>query len=172
MKTLSFALLLFFSTCLLGQEKINWISIEEAEAASKKQPKKILIDVYTDWCGWCKRMDANTFQKEEVAKLVNEKYYAVKLDGEQKDSIVFKGKTYKFVAKGRRGYNELAALLLQGRLAYPSIVYLDENLNLIRPWPGYKGPEEFLLILSYIIEDHYLQGTFEDYKLKQEKAQD
>ncbi len=163
MKTLFLSTALLLSFLCFAQEKINWMSIEEAEKASKKEPRKILIDVYTDWCGWCKRMDVDTFQKEEIVSFVNENYYAVKLDAEQKDSIVFKGKTYHFVKKGRKGYHELAAVFLQGRMAYPSIVYLDENLNIIKPWPGYKGPKDFKVILDYIVEDYYLQGTFEDY---------
>lgn len=163
MKYFFLSLSLLICTFLFGQEKIHWISIEEAEAASKKEPRKILIDVYTDWCGWCKRMDVETFQEEEIVQFVNENYYAVKLDAEQKDSIIFRGRTYKFVKTKRKGYHELAATLLQGKMGYPSIVYLDENLNTIRPWPGYKKPKEYKQILSYIAEDYYLEGTFEDY---------
>lgn len=164
MKFLIISLSLIFCSTTFAQDKINWMSIEEAQEAIKKEPRKILIDVYTDWCGWCKRMDVDTFQKKEIVSFVNENYYAVKLDAEQKDSIVFKGSTYKFVKNGRKGYHQLAALFLQGRMAYPSIVYLDENLNIIRPWPGYKGPKEYKVILDYIAEDYYLEGTFEDYQ--------
>ena len=42
------------------ESKIKWISIEEAEKLNKENPKKIMIDVYTDWCGWCKKMDKDT----------------------------------------------------------------------------------------------------------------
>lgn len=164
MKTSILGLFILLFASANGQTTIQWMSIEEAEIAVKKEPRKILIDVYTDWCGWCKRMDADTFQKEEIAEFVNANFYAVKLNAEQKDSIIFKGETYKFNKNGRKGYNELAAIFLQGRLAYPSMVYLDENLNIIRPWPGYKGPADFRLILDYIFEDYYLETDFEQYK--------
>lgn len=164
MKTSILGLLMILFTLANGQTTIKWMSIEEAELASKKEPRKILIDVYTDWCGWCKKMDKDTFQKEGIAQFVNENYYAVKLNVEQKDSIVFRGKTYTFVKSNRKGYHQLVATFLQGKLAYPSIVYLDENLNLIRPWPGYKGPKDFRQILIYIVEDYYLQMSFDDYQ--------
>ncbi len=83
-----FALLLgvLCSTIGLAQEKIKWMSIEEAYelTLTEEHPKKIFIDVYTDWCGWCKRMDKATFQNEEVAAYMNMHYYNVKFDAEQK----------------------------------------------------------------------------------------
>lgn len=147
------------------------MSIEEAEAANKKEPRKIIIDVYTDWCGWCKRMDKDTFQKEKIAKYVNANYYAVKLDAEQKDSIVFRGNTYKFIANGRRGYHQLAAALLQGKMSYPSIVYLDEKLNLIQPIPGYMNANQFEEVINYFADNHYKDTSFEEFKKSFRSAQ-
>src|SRR5690606_4382796 len=71
-------------------KKINWVSIEEAERLTKEAPRKIFVDVYTDWCGWCKRMDATTFTDEAVVDYVNEHYYAVKLNAESKENISLK----------------------------------------------------------------------------------
>ena len=67
-------------------EKVQWMSFEEAVAKNKLEPKKIFVDVYTDWCGWCKKMDAGTFNNPVVAKYLNEKYYNVKLDAEGQGS--------------------------------------------------------------------------------------
>ena len=94
-------------------QEIKWLSWDEAVtlAQSDAEPKKIFIDVYTDWCGWCKRMDKDTFQNSEVAGYMNEYFYMVKLDGEGKEPIEFRGQTYKFVPSGRSGYHELAAAL-------------------------------------------------------------
>src|SRR5690606_19582574 len=72
-------------------KKINWLTIEEVEKLTKEKPRKIFVDVYTDWCGWCKRMDATTFADAAVIDYVNENYYAVKLNAESGDNISLKG---------------------------------------------------------------------------------
>lgn len=125
---------------------INWLTWEEAMAATEKEPKKIFIDVYTDWCGWCKRMDASTFTDSDVIAYMNENYYAVKFNAEKPGDKVYQGKTLGFREKASRrgGVHELAIVLLNGRLGYPSFVYLDEETNSIKVSPGYKTPDVLL----------------------------
>lgn len=142
---------------------IKWMSIQEAEKACREKPKKIIIDVYTDWCGWCKRMDANTFNHPIISKYISENYYAVKLDAEQKTDITFLDKTFKFIASGRSGYNELAFELLQGKLSYPTIAFMDENLFYIQPLPGYRGPEDMDKILRFFGTDAFRTKTWEEF---------
>jgi thioredoxin-related protein len=146
------------------EEPVKWMTIQEAETACKAKPKKILIDVYTDWCGWCKRMDANTFSNPTVAAYLNEKYYCVKLNAEQKEDITFLGQTFKFVASGRGGYNQLAFELLQGRLSYPTIAFMDENFYFIQPIPGYQTPEQMYPILRYFGTDAFRTQGWEDFQ--------
>lgn len=147
---------------------INWVSIEEADKLRQSEPRKILIDVYTDWCGWCKKMDATTFSDPELVKYVNENYYAVKLDAEQKEPITVGGKTYEFVPNGRRGYNEIANELLQGKMSYPTIVFLDESMNMIQPLPGYRDAETMQPILEYLAENAYKQTPWEEWQKQRE----
>lgn len=161
--------ILLIATFLLGlsvsaQETIDWMTIEEAEAAANENPRPVFVDVYTDWCGWCKKMDKDTFQNEKIAEFVNENFYAVKFNAEQKDSIVFQGHTFRYVPQGRRGYHELAAALLNGKMSYPNIVYLDENLKMIQPIPGYMAPKQFEEIINFIAGGHYKNTPFEDFK--------
>jgi thioredoxin-related protein len=119
-------------------KSINWLTIEEAEALSEKEPRKILMDVYTDWCGWCKKMDKTTFADEEVAEYVNENFYAVKLKADSNDKVTFKGKTY---SKG-----ELAqAFRVTG---YPTIVFFDQSFSKFQPVSGYRGADDFLALLE------------------------
>lgn len=154
-----------FLTFAANAQEVNWLSWSEAAAlaASDKNPKKIFIDVYTDWCGWCKKMDKDTFQNAEVAEYMSNNFYMVKLDGEGKEAIDFKGKTYKYVPSGKRGYHEFAAALLQGRLSYPTVVFLDEQLNMLSPVPGYQKPDPFLNIARYFGDNIYLEKDWKTY---------
>ena len=147
-----------------SQELINWLTWEQAFEKSQQQKKKILVDVYTDWCGWCKRMDKATFQKHHIAKYVNENFYAVKFNAEQKEDISFNGKTYKFVKNGRRGYNQLAAEITRGRLSFPTIVFMDENLNVIQPVPGYKDADQFEQIITYFARNEHMKTPWDKYQ--------
>lgn len=149
---------------VLGSAQIKWMSIEEAAEANAKEPKKIFIDVYTDWCGWCKRMDASTFKDSAVAALINSHFYAVKLNAEGKDSIVLNGTTFRYVEQGRKGYHELAVALLQGKMSYPTMVYLDEQFNMIQPIPGYQNPEQLLPILEYLGMNHHKDTPWETFQ--------
>ena len=119
------------------------MTIENAEALQKKgTDKKFIVDVYTDWCGWCKVMDKKTFTDPSLIAFLNEHFHMVKFDAEQKTDISYKGKTYKFIQYGRSGVNELGSELLQNQLSYPSLVYLDNNLMPLLISPGFKSPEQ------------------------------
>ncbi|MCH2232061.1 MAG: DUF255 domain-containing protein [Crocinitomicaceae bacterium] len=142
---------------------IEWISIEEAMEKHNIEPRYWVIDLYTDWCGWCKRMDASTFQDQLIADEINKNFYAVKFNGEAKRDITINDKTYKFVANGRRGYHELAAQLMNGKMSYPSFSFMSNEAQLIQTIPGFKTREEFLPILKYLGEEVYKTTTWEDY---------
>lgn len=143
--------------------KINWLSWEEAIELSQMEKKKIFIDVYTDWCGWCKKMDASTFQETYIADYINENYYAIKFNAEQKESIELNGTVYKFVKSGRRGYHELAAAIMRGKMSYPTVVFLDEQFELIQPIPGFRDAATFEMIMTYFGEDHHTEMPWKKY---------
>ena len=160
---LSICLIFTLSISAAQETAVTWLSWDEAVELSKTNPKKVFIDVYTDWCGWCKKMDKDTFQNPEVAAYMNDNFYMVKLDGEGKDPIEFRGKTYKFVPSGRKGYHEFAAALLQGRLSYPTVVFMDEELNILSPVPGYQRPKPFLNIAKYFGSNIYKEKDWKAY---------
>lgn len=150
-----------------ARKGIKWYTLEEAMKLSEKQPKKIFIDVYTDWCGWCKRLDKTTFADPLVAAYVNEHFYPVKFNAEQKEQIKFKGYTMKFKPDaGRRGAHEFAIALLDGRMGYPAVVYLDEKQDRISISPGFKPADVMLTELKYIGGNHYKTMGYEEYKSK------
>ena len=149
-----------------AEAEIKWYTWEEAVQQMEEAPKKVFVDVYTDWCGWCKRMDATTFKDPNVVKYMNENFYAIKLDAEQKENIEYDGRTLKFIASGRRGVHELAYALLDGRLGYPSYVYLDEEQRRITISPGYKPADSLLKELRWIGENHYQNTPYQEYMEK------
>lgn len=138
---------------------IDWITIEEAQKKMENDPKKIFMDIYTDWCGWCKRMDANTFSHPQIAEYINENYYAVKLNAEQADPINFRGVEYvNENPNQRRSSHNFAIAVLQGKMSYPSVAFFDEEMNLITALPGYREPQQFEPILVFFSEDVYLKN--------------
>lgn len=147
-------------------EKIQWMSFEEAQEANKKEPRKFIVDVYTSWCGWCKKMDASTFSHPDVVKYVNEKYYAVKFNAESKKDVNFKGTTYiNAKPDQRRHAHQLASIAaVNGRLSYPTIVYLDEELNLLSQVPGFFDAKGIEPIIKYFGENAYKSSKWVDYQ--------
>lgn len=146
------------------KDGIHWMSWSEMQEAQKKEPRKVVVDVYTSWCGWCKRMEATTFTNPVIIKYVNDNFYAVKFDAETHDVIHFNGHDYKYVSQGNSGYNELAAQILNGQLSYPTSVYFDESLSELAADPGYKDAKTFEAILNFVASNSYKNSKFEDYQ--------
>jgi thioredoxin-related protein len=112
-------------------------------------------------------MDAETFEKPGIANFLNENFYPVKFNAEQKESIDFAGNTFKFVANGRRGYHELAAALLGGKMSYPTVVFAHfngNNFELLQRIPGYLDIPTFDMIMHYLAEEHYTSTSWPDYQ--------
>ncbi|MFC5623618.1 thioredoxin family protein [Algoriphagus winogradskyi] len=147
MKKLVFiGLLLLTANFAQAQEKIEWLKFEEAVAATEANPKMLLVDVYTDWCGWCKKMDKETFTDPDVIKYINEKFYAVKMNAEDnKREFDFKGKKYSEAKMA-------AAMRVQ---SYPNFVIIDPTLKNITQMPGYRQPAQFLEGLDQIIHNGF-----------------
>jgi len=160
-------MLAIFSISVSAQE-INWMSFEEAQKAQKKEPRKIFVDAYTVWCGPCKMLDKNTFHNKDVADYVNENYYAVKFNAEGNETINFNGETYTNPGydtskKGRNSQHELSGHF--GIRAYPTLIYLDEEGNLLAPIPGYQTPTQLELYLKFFESDYYKNvKTSEDWE--------
>lgn len=139
-------------------EKIEWLNINQAIAKNEKEPRKILIDIYADWCGWCKRLDKQTFGHPDIAAYVNENYYAVKLNAEERETIEVFDEKYKYKKNGRSGANELAIELMEGQMSLPSVVILDEEFAKLTIIPGFMPPKDMDAALQYFGEGYFDKG--------------
>jgi len=164
MKNLAIIIIaLFLTTSVFAQESVKWHTIEEAVELNKTEPRKFLIDVYTDWCGWCKKMDKETFTHPEIAGYINNNFYAVKFDAESTEPVTFGGQTFVNEGSGSRSSHQFAIALLQGKMSYPSIAYMNENLQLLTAVPGYQTPERIEPILHFFAKDKYNDVSFEEF---------
>jgi len=149
-----------------GKEpKIKWYSFEEAYNLNKKKPKKMVVDIFTEWCGWCKKMDAETFTNPAIVKYMNAHFYCVKFDAERKDTIILDGVKFVNLNPGnKRSTHQLANQLLRNSMSYPSYSFLNEKGQSIIVIPGYHGAKEFEAILSFFGEDAYLKSKPEEFQ--------
>ncbi len=157
-------------------DAIQWMTFEEAvkRAETDKEPKNIFIDFYTSWCGWCKVMDKQTFTDPNVIELMNKYFYPVKFDAEGKTPVTFKGKEFVFVAEGRNGYHQLAAEFMQGKMSYPTFMFVNPKFEIITPISGFVKPEEFEPIVNFLGQNKYLEennGNWEEYRQKYVRGQ-
>ena len=144
---------------------VKWYSFEDAYKLSKKKPRKMFIDVFTEWCGWCKKMDAETFANPTIAKYMSKNFYCVKLDAERKDTVVIDGQTFVNPnPASKRSTHKLAVDLLGGKMSYPSYVFLNEKGQKLTVVAGYQQAKEFEGVINYFGTDAYLKSTFEEYR--------
>jgi uncharacterized protein YyaL (SSP411 family) len=144
--------------------KINWMTLEQAMEKNKTEKRKIYVDVYTDWCGWCKKMDSTSFVNPAVAKYLNEHYWPVKFNAEQQQDITFNNKVYHFRRNGARGVHELAIEWLNNRLSFPSSVFLDENQHTIQALSTYLDATKLEAIINYFGTDSHKKTPWEVYE--------
>lgn len=152
----SFLFLVVFGT--VQAQEINWMSMNEALEAQQKKPKKIFMDAYTTWCGPCKLLDKNTFSNKDVITYINENFYPVKFNAEGTEKInhkkyTFTNPNYDPERKGRNSQHQFAAVIkITG---YPSLVFFDEEGNLLGPIMGYRTPQQLEIFLKLFAEDAY-----------------
>jgi thioredoxin-related protein len=145
---------------VVNNKEINWLTWEEAQKQMAIKPKKVYVDVFTDWCGWCKVMDKKTFSNPNVIQYMNENFYAIKFNSEKDDNITFQGKLYKI----SNGTSELAIELMKGSLSYPTSIFFEEKFVNSQPVPGYLDIKNIQPILSYLGGNHQKTTPWPDYQ--------
>ncbi len=166
MKKATLIIIIFISFYLKAQEtepKINWMSFTEALTAQKESKgigtKKIMMDIYTNWCGPCKMMDKQTFKNKDLINYVNTNFYAVKFNGEGGGTIKYDEQTFKnprYDPKKKFSRNSAHQLTdyLQIK-GFPSIVFFDVDGSLIAPLPGYRTAKQLELFLKLFKTNKY-----------------
>lgn len=165
-----FFLIPLFNHAQVQTNEINWITWNEVEAKMAKEPRKIIVDVYTKWCGPCKIMNKTTFHDPEIVSYINDNYYAIKFNAEGPETINFKGTEYKNEGydpnrRGRNATHDLTKAIapVNGRIAYPTLVYLDEEFRKLTGVQGLQRPQQLMPVLSFFAEEAYKEMTWEEY---------
>lgn len=138
----TFSVLAIILSTFVFSQNINWLSLEDATKESTANPKKpILLNLYTTWCGYCKKMDKETFVDTNVAEYINKNYIPVKFDAEEMNNVSFLGINYSFVVPMRANF--LAYVLSQGQLSFPATIVLDNNSTTKKIIYGFRSPQNF-----------------------------
>ncbi len=132
---------LLLSTQTFADEPLKWYSFDEGLSKAKAEHKILLVDFYADWCGWCKKMDAATYENESVKKLLNDNFVVAKLNPEEQGTVKFTGKTIS--------YGEFSqAIQVTG---YPTTGFFKNDSVFIGKVAGYFEPEKFIELLREVI---------------------
>ena len=143
-------------------EGIQWNSIQDISTL-KDSDKKTLVFIYTDWCKWCKEMQESSFNDPEVTSFINEHFKAIKFNGESNKNISYKDKVYTLKKENNLLFHELTYEFNRGNISYPSLVFLDDDLNMIQAINGFRNKEDILKILKYIEGEYYTKTSWNNY---------
>ncbi len=147
-------MLMMLSSKINAQKnQINWITFEQLEDSLKVKPKKVYISFYTDWCIYCKKMDRVAFKNKQLISILNAKYYAIKMNAESKDTILFEGKKYvnTEIGKNRRPVHQIPLLLANRKnkaFSLPANIILDKNFKIEKRFFEYLSPKKLISILK------------------------
>jgi len=142
-------------------KNVNWISFQELEKKLETKDLPVIIDVYTDWCGWCKVMDQKTYGKSKVFNYLNQKFYAVKFNAESKEDVPWRGKIYRY--DHNRGIHSLALELIKRDMGFPNTVFVANKSSVPESFAGYMAPKEFQIYLTYYGDEKNRSTDFETY---------
>lgn len=136
--------------------KINWLTYDEGVAKAKSENKPILVDFTASWCGWCKRMDKETFSDPQVIQYIEEKMVPIKVWGDdttRAGMVTYDGE--RMTQKALSG--------TFGVRGFPTFWFLDPAAGKIGPAPGYKNKDAFMPLVEYVAGNHYKTTSYENF---------
>jgi thioredoxin-related protein len=142
---------------------VNWLSIKEAQQKNKEVQKPFIIDIYTDWCGWCKHMMKTTYSNAGIANYINSNFYPVKFDAETKDTIEYNGKIYKPTSKEPKTPHELAIKFLGTSLSYPSTMFVTNNFEYNLLSQGFIEDKKIEPLLIFMVENAWRNSVYDEF---------
>lgn len=131
-----------------------WYSLDEAQERAGAEDKKIMIFVYTEWCGFCRRMDREVYSSDDIIEIFSDYYYPVRLNAESDKTVSFNGDNY----------TEAELALAFGVTSYPTAVFVDEAGDAFGSQPGFIKKDMFRDILVFVGTDAYKQQSFQDFQ--------
>lgn len=166
-RVILFLFLFFFMSFVYSQNKeeglVKWLSFKEAQEKNKEVKKPFIIDLYTDWCGWCKHMMRTTYSNEGLAGYINTYFYPVKFDAETKDTIEYNGKIYKPTSAQPKTPHELALKFLGNSLTYPSTMFVTNNFEYNLLTQGYLEDKKIEPLLIFMVENAWQTAPYEEF---------
>lgn len=131
----------------------NWVSFGSALDVAEADSQKIMVFVYTDWCGFCRRMNETTFKDHAVLSYLGEKFASVRINAESSAEVELPEQTV----------SEAQVAMALGASGFPTIIFMEADGRYITRLPGYVDPENYLEILTFIGENHYRDESFDEH---------
>lgn len=146
-------------------QKSNWVTINQA-ASTQNSTKLYVVDFYTSWCGWCKKMDSETFSDATVKKILDKYYIAVKFDAEGQDEFSWKGQAFAGnpSRNGRKSPHQFAFSVLGQEMGFPTTAIFAADKSLLTVLPGYYGAADYSRILWYFASGDYSKYSWDQYE--------
>jgi len=138
-------------------ESIKWLKYDEGMKLAAKTNKPMIIDFYTDWCGWCKKMDKTTYADPNIIKYINRAFVAVKVNAESREKLN--------LAAGPSDGIKVARSF--GVNSYPQTWFVESNGKKIDKWPGFAPADKFMVVLKYIGDGIYKTQNWTEYQKAQ-----
>jgi thiol-disulfide isomerase/thioredoxin len=99
--------------------------LKEALEDASARRSYVMADFYTDWCGWCKKLDRETYENKEVSSLMKD-LICVKIDGDRSRDLVS-----RYAVRG-----------------YPTIIFFGPDGKEVRRIPGFVEAPALVAILK------------------------
>lgn len=127
---------------------------EDLDSLMAVDSKPVAVFLHAPWCTFCKNMEQTTFANQEIIQQLNKQFYFISFDGESKDEVAFRGKTFVYKPRGRgTGTHELATALgsKDGTLAYPSFVVLNSGYEIVFQHNAFLRAMDMEIVLQEVL---------------------